>query len=101
MSGKKAADTPPVDDSQLTSTYHTVHDLDDGPISVGVFEAVEDALGVDPTVETIPVNESIDPDGLDAVFCDDSGDAYLSFPLWEYRVVVHSDGHIFIHPETV
>ena len=82
----------------LSSTYHTVHDLDDGPLSAGVFEAIEDGVGVDPTTEPVPVSDEVDLDALDRLFEAECGDSYLSFPLWNLRVVVHSDGHIFIHP---
>lgn len=82
----------------LSSTYHTVHDLEDGPLSAGVFDALEEGLEVDLMAEPVPITEEVDLDALDALFEARCGNSYLSFPVWDLRVVVHSDGHIFIHP---
>lgn len=82
----------------LSTTYHTVHSDSDGSLSASVFEAVADALGVDPATTHIPIDEHIDPDKLDTVFKGASGDAYIVFPIWDFYVVVHGDGHIFVHP---
>lgn len=82
----------------LSGTYHTAHDPGDGPSSEAVYRAVGEALGVDPGTRPIPVAESIDPDGLDVVLRDADEGVYVSFTVWDHRVVVHGDGHIFVHP---
>lgn len=90
-------DSPPRA-TELSGTYHTVHDRDDGPLSEAVYSAVADAVGVDPGRQPIPIADSIDPDGLEEVLQKESSGAYVSFPVWNLEVVVHDDGHIFVHP---
>lgn len=86
----------------FSSTYHTVHEPADGPLAVGVYRAVAEAVGIDPAAEQIPLDDCVDPDGLDEVFSEGrgagSGKAHLVFPVWDLWVVVHGDGHIFVHP---
>lgn len=82
----------------FSSTYHTVYDPDAGSLSEALYRAIADAVGIDPATEPIPVSDHIDPDGLDAVFSGATGEAHLTFPVWDLWVVVHGDGHIFVHP---
>lgn len=91
-------DEAPAGGRSLSSTYHAVHSDDDGSLSASVFEAVADALDVDPATTVIPIDDHIDSDKLDTVFQDASGEAYMVFPVWGVHVVVHGDGHIFVHP---
>lgn len=90
-------ESPPGAD-QLVGSYHTVHDRDDGPLNEAVYSAIADAVGIDPEYHRIPVVESIDPDGIDDVLRDANPGAYVAFPVWNLQVVVHGDGHIFVHP---
>jgi hypothetical protein len=83
---------------QLAGSYHTVHDRDDGPLNEAVYSAIADAVGIDPEYHRIPVAESIDPDGIDDVLRKASPGAYVAFTVWNLQVVVHGDGHIFVHP---
>lgn len=97
MTGRVTAEFPPGVE-ELSGTYHTVHDRDDGPFSEAVYAAVADAVGVNPERRPIPIVESIDLDGLDDVLRDADPDVYVAFPVWNLEVVVHGDGHIFVHP---
>lgn len=90
--------SPPGAD-QLVGSYHTVHDRSDGPLNEAVYSAIADAVGIDPEYHRIPVGDSIDPDGIDDVLRDGGRGAYVAFPVWNLQVVVHGDGHIFVHPD--
>lgn len=98
MSGNNLSTSPPDGVEPPSSTYHAKHDRADGPLSTGVFDAIADALELDPATNPIPVNDHISPDGLDKIFQKTTGESYLVFPVWDLRVVVHSDGRIFVHP---
>jgi hypothetical protein len=98
MSERISAPDAPPGNSELSGTYHTVHDREDGPLSEAVYSAVADAVGIDPGRRPIPIADTIDPDGLDEVLQDGASGAYVSFPVWDLEVVVHDDGHIFVHP---
>lgn len=97
------ADQRPSDVSPPGGTYHAVHDGEQGSLSTSVAEAVADALDLDPTETQIPLEQHVDPDALDAIFRDQltgtpRTDARVAFTLWDVEVVVHADGHIFVHP---
>lgn len=85
-------------------TYHTVHEVNGvTPLSVGVIEAVAGALGLDPVSQRIPVDECIDLEALDNIFCGCSagpacGTSRFVLSIWGLEVVIHDDGHIFVHP---
>ena len=93
-------DAQPGGGVSLSSTYHTVHDPETGPLSESVFDAIAEALDLDPRTDRIPLSERIDPDALDGLFRSESGETYLAFPLEDLRVVVYSDGDIFVYPST-
>lgn len=84
--------------------HHTSHDPDEhGSLSTTVIEAVAAVAGIDPSRTRIPIDRSINPDALDKLF-ERRGDeaeegACLVFPVWEYTVVVHADGHVFVHDD--
>lgn len=90
-------ESPPGAD-QLVGSYHTVHDRSNGPLNEAVYSAIADAVGIDPEYHRIPVGDSIDPDGIDDVLRAGGHGAYVAFPVWDLQVVVHGDGHIFVHP---
>jgi len=84
-------------------TFHTVYDGPPEMLSVGVIEAIAEATGIDREETEVPLDRSIDPDALNDIFTDRyDGSAreggYVVFPVWNLEVVVHSDGHIFVHP---
>ena len=62
-----------------------------------IYQEVGDSLGLDPDADPIPINEYIDPEALWTLFNEDTGDTYVSFPLAEHRITVHSDGSVFVH----
>jgi hypothetical protein len=77
--------------------HHAHHDPEEvGSISAAVAEAVATVAGVDPTETRVPLDRSVDPDALDRLF-EGEGDAHLAFSVWDLRVVVHDDGHVFVH----
>lgn len=82
--------------------HHVHHDTDDGvTLSTTVIEAVAAVAGVDPSRTRIPIEQSVDPDALDDLFepstdCGRDGGC-LVFPVWEFTVVVHADGNVFVH----
>lgn len=87
----------------ISETFHTVYDGDVETLSVGVIEAIAEAMDIDQRQTEIPLDRSIDPDALDAIFADrydgtSRCGSRVVFTVWESEVVVHSDGHIFIHP---
>ncbi len=65
---------------------------------VRIYRQVGAACDFDPEAEPIPIREAIDPEALAAVFNEDSGAAYVSFPVCDRRVTVHSDGEVIVHP---
>jgi hypothetical protein len=84
-------------------TFHTVYDGPPGTLSVGVIEAIAEATGIDRERTEVPLDRSVDPDALNDIFTDrHDGSArrggHVVFPVWNLRVVVHNDGHIFVHP---
>lgn len=91
------ARTPPEAGPVAESTHHATLDLEE-PFVPAIYEAVADAMGIDPQTDEIPVREQINPDALDIVFNDESGAAFLSFPVWNARVTVHSDGAVHVRP---
>lgn len=64
-----------------------------------IYEAVGQALGLDPGAEPIPIREAIDPEALAHVFNEESGSSYVSFPVSGSRVTVHSDGEVLVYEE--
>lgn len=62
-----------------------------------IYQAVGDSLGLDADVDPIPIRDTVDPEALAALFNEDTGDAYVSFPLGGRRVTVHSDGEVSVH----
>lgn len=62
-----------------------------------IYQTVGESLGLDPDTDPIPIHDVIDPEALAALFNEDSGDAYVSFPLSGRRITVHSDGSVFVH----
>lgn len=86
-----------------TRTHHVVHDSAAGDLSVTVVAAVAEAVDADPTEVMVPVYERVDPDALDAIFGDRPDgtprtEAHVTFDVWDLRVVVHADGHVYVHP---
>lgn len=84
--------------------HHVYRDPgEEGALSTAVIEAVAAVAGVDPSRTRIPIERSVNPDALDELFerPDDEADevACLVFPLWDYTVVVHADGNIFVHED--
>lgn len=82
--------------------HHTHHDTVAGDaLSMAVIEAVAAVAGVDPSRTRIPLERSVSPDALDELFqqtVDETDEfACLIFPVWDYTVVVHADGNIFVH----
>lgn len=82
--------------------HHTRHDPDErGALSTSIIEAIAAVAGVDPSRTRIPIERSVNPDALDELFerpVDEAEDGpCLVFPVWEYSVVVHADGNIFVH----
>ncbi len=64
-----------------------------------IYRVLGDALDRDPGEEPIPVRDAIEPEALVAAFNDDTGETYVSFPIEDRRVTVHSDGEVLVHPE--
>lgn len=62
-----------------------------------IYEAIGEALDLDPGVDPIPLQEAIDPEALAHMFNEHSGEAYVSFPVADCRVTVHSDGEVLVH----
>lgn len=61
-------------------------------------EALSDALGL-PVEELPPLSQSISVDGLDALLNgEDTEDVTVSFRYAGFRVVVHSDGLVYVRP---
>ena len=84
--------------------HHVRHDPEDwGTLSTSVIEAVAAVAGVDPSRTRIPLERSVNPDALDELFArpDDGAEtvACLVFPVWDYTVVVHADGNVFVHED--
>lgn len=69
-------------------------------VSERVIDALATSEGVDPLALTQPLNDSIDPDALDALFAprhDGSpreGDGFVTFTSNGYRVTVKKNGEI-------
>ena len=74
------------------------------PISSAIVDAVAAAAGVDP-LELPPLNRSIDPDALDALFAPGVGDSYQTGTVecrhgdYEIRVVCDGDITITLAPD--
>lgn len=64
---------------------------------VSIYQALGDALDVDPDHERIPMQDVVDPEALVRVFNETSGATYVSFPVEDMRVTVHSDGEVLVH----
>jgi len=60
-----------------------------------VIEAVADSKGVDP-MELPPLNESIDPDALEALWDRDAANGVVIFEYADTRIRVFSEGAIMI-----
>lgn len=73
---------------------NTVDDL-----TARIYRVVGESLGTDPRSEPIPIRDAIDPEALVRAFNDNSGETYVSFPIEDRRVTVHSDGEVIVHPE--
>lgn len=84
-------------------TFHTVYDGAPEMLSLGVIEAIAEATGIDQEQTEVPLDRSIDPDALNSIFTDQYDGTprlggHVVFSVWDLEVVVHSDGHIFVHP---
>lgn len=82
----------------------TDHDWDGRePVSDVVVRAVANAAGVAPTELSEPLNESVDPDALDAIFSPRHDgtprpdDSWIEFPTNGYVVVVRGDGQVAVY----
>lgn len=73
----------------------TMLDYHNDSISLSVIEALSDATGSDPT-ELEPLYHVIDPEALDRLFQDSSGDARVQFTYDGHAVEVRSDGCVVI-----
>ena len=62
-----------------------------------IYQAVGESLGLDPDSEPIPIHDVVDPEALATLFNEDTGEAYVSFPLAGRRITVHSDGSVIVH----
>lgn len=97
-----AANDPPEGAAQQRSISEpkvAVIDLENDAIEWALFETIADLLDLDPRKDDIPIDEHIDPDAMRDLFTEHSGETYISFPVWDMRVCVHSDGYIKIRPE--
>lgn len=62
-----------------------------------IYRAVGESLDMDPDTDHIPIQDAVDPEALVRLFNEDSGEAYVSFPVSDRCVTVHSDGEVFVH----
>lgn len=91
---------PPLGDVDPVSVVHKVDlDGDEEALLVGIYEAVAEAVGADPGIDEIPIQEQIDPAALGSVFTDDTGTTFVTFPVWDVWVHVHSDGSILVYQD--
>ena len=74
-------------------------DLSEEWFTWGLYEAIGTALGLDPEVSEIPIDDQIDPEAIGALFTSTDGETYVSFPLWDARVTVRSDGLVRVEPD--
>ena len=78
--------------------YRVQLDTRGDPLEWAIYDEIATVLGLEAQKEEIPLFDQIDPEALQSLFTDDSGDAYVSFPLWDMRIVVRSDGLLEIRP---
>jgi len=86
-----------------TRSYSVVHDWNaDDSLAATVVSAVAAVRNVEPTAVE-PLNETVDPDALNAIFDDRyngggrSGPS-LSFRLSSCEVTVHANGRVVVRP---
>lgn len=86
--------------------YHVYHDATSPrPLSETLITAVAVIRNIDPTVESIPLTDAVDPDALDLLFTDTHGGkerskGYVVFTTVGLEVFAHANGHIFIRERT-
>lgn len=80
---------------QNPSTSKGFHDPGES-LSVAVCLSVAEAEGVDPVELDLPLSDVIDPDALDRLFLEESGQ--VSFEYHDYEVTVSGDGSVTLDP---
>ncbi|WP_227354088.1 HalOD1 output domain-containing protein [Haladaptatus salinisoli] len=96
--GGEPVPTPVADEAG----YHVYHDATSPrPLSETLITALAVIRNIDPTVESIPLADAIDPDSLDLLFADTHGgkersEGYVVFTVVGLEVFAHANGHIFI-----
>jgi hypothetical protein len=86
--------------------YHVYHDATSPrPLSETLIIALAVIRNIDPTVESIPLADAVDPDALDLLFADTHGgkersEGYVVFTTAGLEVFAHANGHIFIRERT-
>ncbi|WP_135820675.1 HalOD1 output domain-containing protein [Halostella litorea] len=97
------SDTNQTDTTADPRPYSVVHDWDaDDSLAATVVSAVAAVRNVEPTAVE-PLNETVDPDALNAIFDDrhnggDRSGPTLSFRLNGCDVTVHADGRVVVKP---
>lgn len=97
MNADELADTKPRRGS-ISEPFEAEFDVEAEPFEWVIYDTIAQALGLDAQADSIPIHDQIDPDALNALFTDTSGDAYVSFPIYDARVTIRSDGHIEVQP---
>ena len=101
--GYSDCDGTPTQLSSESPAYHVYHD-DSRTVSETVIDAVAAIQNLDPTDTRIPLDESVDPDALDAIFEDTFDgrtryDGRVVFEVAGLEVFVHANSHIFIRED--